>query len=49
MKHEISTKWFTNPNQGQSRNSRHEYLICYESEDSCTHEMNIHPPNYVDY
>jgi hypothetical protein len=44
MKYAIRAGWLANPSQGCSqfpRNS-HEFLIHYQSEDSCAHQMLIH-------
>ena len=54
MKHEVSTRWLANPDQGRGHfphnfQSAHEYLIHIQSEDSHAHIGHIDPPNYVDY
>ena len=54
MKHEISSRWLANPDQGRAHfphnfQSPHEYLIHIQSEDSPAHIGHIGPPNNVDY
>ena len=46
MKHAISARWLANPNQGFSHFPHncwnlYEYLILYQTEDLCAHEMVI--------